>query len=103
MQELELFVDDPVIPDGFEAVYECPDVKDHKSLIGSTILFRWDCGWSQGIIKQRHTRGTVFNYFVQYVEPDGTTVQYRHGLRESNYYNDDNSDGLWFVIEKEEP
>ena len=52
------------------------------------------------MIKRRHTRGNEFNYFVQYREDDGSTSQYRHGLRAANYYNDDNDDGLWFVIEK---
>ena len=56
-----------------------------------------------GTITRRHTKGTTYNYFVLYKEPDGTTAQYRHGLRQGNYYNEDNDDGLWFVIKKEEP
>lgn len=83
--------------------YCCTALVDKKLMVGLTIMFRWDCGWSVGTIKRRHTKGTTYNYFVLYEEAGGTTTQYRHGLRQANYYNDDNDDGLWFVIKKEEP
>ena len=33
---MDLTVEDPVIPEGFEGVYDCPDVKDYKGMLGST-------------------------------------------------------------------
>ena len=69
-------------------------------MMGATIMFRWDCGWTVGIIKRRHTRGTDYNYFVQYVGDGGTISQYRHGLRVSNYFSENSADGVWFVLVK---
>ncbi|NCF38665.1 MAG: hypothetical protein GWP75_00940 [Planctomycetia bacterium] len=42
--------------------------------------------------------GTTYNFFVQYKEDDGSTSQYRLGLKATNYYNDSNPSGVWFVL-----
>ena len=83
-------------------VAECPAIDDHKEMLGmrSNIMFRWDCGWSRGTTKRRHTRGTEYTYFVQYTEDDGSVSQYRHGLRPNNYYHEAHDDGMWFVIKQ---
>ena len=68
-------------------------------MVGSRIMFRWDCGWAEGIVKRKHTKGEIYNWFVQYAEGDSSVSQYRHSLKVSNYYNAENSpDGLWVML-----
>ena len=99
--EMELCTDDPEAPDGYEFVEECPAVGNKKEMINRIIMFRWDCGWAQGTIRRRHTKGTTYNYFVQYMNDDGSSDQYRQGLKASNYYNaEDSPDGAWVVVRK---
>ena len=67
-----------------------------------TFMFRWEYGWNIGLVKNRHGKSDLFNYFVQYTDPDGgVTNQYRHGLFELNYYGSEICpDGAWFLITK---
>ena len=97
-EDLELADEDPQIPDGWDAIEACPDVGNHKQMLKATIMFKWDCGWAVGQIKRRHKKGTTYNFFVQYKEDDGSTSQYRQGLKATNYYNDSNPSGVWFVL-----
>lgn len=99
--ELDLPDELPIIPDKFEARLDCPNVKDHKLMINSKIMMKWDCGWEVGTVKRRHTKGTEYNYFVQYKESNGSIVQYRHGLFAATYYNDEtNEGGHWFMLDE---
>ena len=98
-----LVEEDPDEPEGFEFVDDCPDVRCKKTMVGSKIMFRWDCGWAHGVIKRRHTKGEMYNWFVSYPEDDGSFSQYRHSLKVANYYNPENSpEGLWVML-REEP
>ena len=99
--ELDMVEEDPVIPDGYEAA-PCPDAKQLNKLTRQKILFRWEYGWNVGIVKNRHGKSDLFNYFVQYTDPDDSvTNQYRQGLYALNYYDSDVCpDGAWFLITK---
>ena len=89
------------MPPGYLFVESCPAVGNVKEMLKKKLLYRWDCGWAQGIITRRHTKGTLYNYFVEYVEDDGTTSQYRHGLKPGNYYNaENNPQGAWVLLEE---
>lgn len=97
--QMLLTEEDPDEPEGFEFVEECPDVRCKKAMVGNKIMFRWDCGWAQGVVKRKHTSGGIYNWFVQYPEDDGSVSQYRHGLKVSNYYNaEDSPNGLWVML-----
>lgn len=99
--ELELFEEDPDMPHGYLFVESCPHVGNVKEMLKKKLMYRWDCGWAQGVITRRHTKGVLYNYFVEYVEDDGTTSQYRHGLKPANYYNaEDNPEGVWVLLEE---
>lgn len=65
-------------------------------------MFRWDCGWAVGDVKNFIRRGQ-YNYFVRYVEDDGSIDEYRHTLTAHNYYNivEETTNGVWFVIEQD--
>ena len=68
-------------------------------MIGSTTMLRWDCSWAQGTIRRHHTKGSLYNYFAQYMNDDGSSYQYRQGLKASNYYNaEDNPEGAWVML-----
>jgi hypothetical protein len=99
--ELDMVEEDPVIPDGYEAA-PCPDAKQLNKLSRHKIMFRWEYGWNIGLVKNRHGKSDLFNYFVQYTDPDdGVTNQYRQGLFELNYYDSEICpDGAWFLITK---
>ena len=100
---MEVCTEDPDPPEGYEFIDECPAVANKKEMMGKHILFRWDCGWAQGVIKRRHTKGSLYNYFVLYkVEGDDGALapeQYRHGLKPENYYNaEDQPAGVWVML-----
>ena len=97
--EMELCPEDPDPPKGFEFADLCPAVGNKKEMMGKHILFRWDCGWAHGVIKRRHTKGTLYNYFVLYKNDDGSNDQWRHGLFSSNYYDPESQpEGLWVML-----
>ena len=97
--ELELCMDDPDAPPGFQLHDLCPDVGNKKYMLGKHVLFRWDCGWAHGVVKRRHTKGKVYNYFVLYKNDDGSSDQWRHGLFSSNYYDAESQpDGVWVLL-----
>ena len=97
--ELELCMDDPDAPPGFQLHDLCPDVGNKKYMLGKHVLFRWDCGWAHGVVKRRHTKGKVYNYFVLYKNDDGSSDQWRHGLFSSNYYDAESQpDGVWVML-----
>ena len=54
---------DAAIPEGWSAVPECP--ADLRRLSGRKVLFRWDCGWLLGVVKNPIRKGK-YNYFVRY-------------------------------------
>ena len=95
--------EDPVIPDGYESA-PCPDAKQLNTgkLSRQKIMFRWAYGWNVGIVNNRHGKSGLFNYCVQYTDPDDSvTNQYRQGLFELNYYDSEVCpDGAWFLITK---
>ena len=66
-EDLELGDEPPCIPEGWAPRLELPS----GSLTGKKIMFRWDCGWEVGLVKNRINRGQ-YNYFVRYKEPDGS-------------------------------
>lgn len=100
---MDLDDEDPVAPEGFAIMEECPAVGNHREMLKRRILFRWDCGWCAGILMRRHTK-SGYNYFVRYEEEDGTFSQYRQNLIASNYYNEeDNPDGVWVLLKRVEP
>ena len=80
---------------------ECP--ADLRRLSGRKVLFRWDCGWLLGIVKNPIRKGK-YNYFVRYLEEDGKYAEYRHALKAVNYYKieDENDVGLWFLINQDQ-
>ena len=95
---MEVCDEDPDAPEGYEFVEECPAVGNRKEMMGKRIMFRWDCGWAEGVIKRRHTKGTLYNYFVLY-KVEGASEQYRHSLKPHNYYNaEDQPDGVWVML-----
>ena len=97
--ELDLCTDDPDAPPGFQLHDLCPAVGNKKDMLGKHVLFRWDCGWAHGVIKRRHTKGKVYNYFVLYKNDDGSSDQWRHGLFSSNYYDAESQpDGVWVLL-----
>ena len=40
-----------------------------------------------------------YNYFVQYIEDDGTTTIYRHSLSAANYWDESQGSGIWLCLE----
>ena len=77
----------------------CPDVTDVKKMRGTQVLFKWDCGWAQGVVKRTVSRCRQYNYFVQYIEDDGTTSIYRHSLSAANYWDESQGSGIWLCLE----
>lgn len=89
--------DEPlVLPEGYEAVTTCPDV---RKLSGRKIMFLWDFGWDMGTVKKRIWKGQ-YNYFVQYPEDDGSYTEYRQNLTASSYHDVADETGHWIVIER---
>lgn len=88
--------DTPDFPEGATPLAECPDINKLKK---STVLFKWDCGWSEGTVANK-IRSKDYNYFIRYVDVDGKMEEYRHGLTAANYWCDSNIDGVWVVIER---
>ena len=82
---MELCTEDPDPPEGYEFADLCPALSNKKEMLNKHNLFRWDCGWAEGVIKRRHTKAG-YNYFVLYQEDDGSSNQYRHDLKPHNYY-----------------
>ena len=93
---MELCTEDPDPPEGYEFADLCPALSNKKEMLNKHILFRWDCGWAEGVIKRRHTKAG-YNYFVLYQEDDGSSNQYRHDLKPHNYYSADQPEGFWPV------
>ena len=98
-EDLELSNEEPEIPDGFALVADCPDVTDSKKMLRTQVLFKWDCGWAQGVVKRTVSRCRQYNYFVQYIEDDGTTSIYRHSLSAANYWDESQGSGIWLCLE----
>ena len=91
--------EEPKIPDGFTLVADCPDVTDIKKMLCTQVLFKWDCGWAQGVVKWMVSRCQQYNYFVQCIEDDGTTSIYRHSLSAVNYWDESQGSGIWLCLE----
>jgi len=58
---MEVCKEDLDPPEGYEFIDECTAMGNKKEMMGKHILFRWDCGWAQGVIKHRHTKGRILN------------------------------------------
>ena len=58
-KDLELPDEEPKIPDGFALVADCPDITDVKKMLHTQVLFKWDCGWAQGVVKRKALRTLV--------------------------------------------
>ena len=97
--DLELPDEDPKIPEGYE-ISECPDEKKLKKMSGERIMFKWDCGWAMGVVKNKHSKSDLYNYFVQYTEPDGEKYQFRQGLFLNGYHDENNNPNGWIWLKK---
>ena len=64
------------------------------------LMYKWHSGWAVGRVMKGYTKGTQYNYWVQYQEDDGASSMYPEGLKAPMYYNGSNCSGIWFLIEK---
>ena len=93
--EMEKSGDELEVPSGYIALPACPRLSK-STLEGTHLMFEWDSGWEFGMILRvsgRQSEERVCLVQFAYVD-DQQTVE----LHTSNYYTDNNKDGIWVSL-----